>query len=160
MFYAMDDGIWLAAAERARQDSHDPDCQVGCVLVAADGRSVVSANRLADGVRADVPSRLARPAKYDWIQHAETTGVFRAAREGMPLEGARAYCTRHPCHGCASALAAAGVAVLVCPDPEFDHPTWGASMRRSQETLREAGVRFVSTGPRRLATEGALAAVA
>lgn len=45
--------------------------------------------------------------------HAEQNAVIQAARYGIPIEGAVAYCTHQPCVLCAKILINAGVAEVV-----------------------------------------------
>ncbi len=130
----------MAAAREARETSHDPHHQVGCVAIARDGRRITSANRVPGRLRCDVPERLERSAKQGWIAHAEALLVCDAARAGISLEGATVFTTRFPCDGCALVLVASGIVEVVSPAPDFDHPRWGASFRSSVEKFAEAGV--------------------
>ena len=41
--------------------------------------------------------------------HAETNGIYSAARRGVSLEGAHVYCTLSPCVNCARALVQVGI---------------------------------------------------
>jgi deoxycytidylate deaminase len=135
----------LAAAVAASRESHDPDSVVGCFIVALDGTVVSAANRVPDGLRPE-PRRVSRPAKADWVDHAETLAIFRAASRGVCTRGARLVSSRFPCHLCAPGIISSGIAVVAAPDPEVDHGRWGHSFRLSLEMLLEAGVRLESLG--------------
>lgn len=64
--------------------------------------------------------------------HAEQNAVIQAARYGIAMEGATAYCTHQPCVLCAKILLNAGVVDIVFRDP-YPDPL-------SDELLREAGL--------------------
>ena len=133
-----DDEIWMEAARGARSCSHDPHHQVGCAVVARDGRHVVAANRIPSKLKRDVAARLERDGKKDWICHAETMAVCSAARAGIPTAMATIYSTRYPCDICALNIIAAGFCEVVSPAPDFAHPRWGESFRKAEAKFREA----------------------
>ena len=64
--------------------------------------------------------------------HAEQNAVIQAAKHGIAMDGATAYCTHQPCVLCAKILINAGVVEIVYreayPDP------------LSEEMLAEAGI--------------------
>jgi len=132
----------LALANEAARASDDPDTQVGCVIGCVDGTNVTSANKLPIGV-VPLRERTKRPAKYDWIQHAEQRAIAKAARLGISTAGATMGLPWFPCPPCAQAIVTAGIAVLVCNQPEFDHPKWGAGFHVASTILEEGGVRVV-----------------
>jgi dCMP deaminase len=134
------DQIWMEAALEARRCSHDPHHQVGSAIVARDGRHIVAANRIPSKLKRDVADRLERPTKAGWICHAESMAVCSAARAGIPTALATIFSTRFPCDGCALFLIASGIAEVVSPAPDFDHPRWGLSFRAADEKFREACV--------------------
>jgi dCMP deaminase len=72
--------------------------------------------------------------------HAEQNAVIQAAKHGIAMDGATAYCTHQPCSLCAKILLNAGVVDIVYRDP-YPDPL-------SAELLAEAGVI-----PRRLAPQ-------
>ena len=74
--------------------------------------------------------------------HAEQNAVIQAAKHGIAMDGAIAYCTHQPCVLCAKILLNAGVVDIVYRDP-YPDPL-------SEEILAEAGV-----VPRRLLLAGA-----
>lgn len=137
---AATDHTWMQAALEARGCSHDPHHQVGCVAVAVDGRHVISANRIPGRLHRDVPERLEWPLKGEWIAHAEFMAICGAARVGVSLARSTFYSTRFPCDACALAIIASGAMEVVSPPPDFGHPRWGESFRRSDAKFREAGV--------------------
>jgi len=74
--------------------------------------------------------------------HAEQNAVIQAAKHGIAMDGATAYCTHQPCVLCAKILLNAGVVDIAFREP-YPDPL-------SEELLSEAGVT-----PRRLAARGA-----
>lgn len=82
--------------------------KVGCVA-RNDERLVLGTgyNGLPRGV-ADLPERMARPAKYLWTAHAEENLVAQAARQ--VLKGSTVTVTHLCCNACARMLINAGVA--------------------------------------------------
>lgn len=102
--------FFMAEAELVAMRSKDPSTKVGAVAVDADFNTICNGyNGLPRGV-ADLPERLERPEKYDWIIHAEANLVATAALAGRSLKGAAVFVTHYPCSGCAGLLAQAGVA--------------------------------------------------
>ena len=64
--------------------------------------------------------------------HAEQNAVIQAAKHGIAMDGATAYCTHQPCVLCAKILLNAGVVDIVYRDPYPDE--------LSAQLLAEAGV--------------------
>jgi len=119
---AMTDKQRMAIATHVASFSEDPDTQVGCVVIAADGAILsTGANRPARGVRVkQAPERLLRPAKYQWIEHAERDAIAAAARRGVALQGATMYLPWFPCAACANSIVNVGIDALVCYKPSAD----------------------------------------
>jgi dCMP deaminase len=69
--------------------------------------------------------------------HAELNAIIQAALHGISLRGATCYLTHFPCHGCAKALANAGVVRVVYKegyriDPNAEDVFRWASMETDQ----------------------------
>lgn len=114
-----------ALAERA-VGLTEPNPRVGCVITAADGRTVLGRGHTQAAGEA----------------HAEVMALRDAAARGLDVRGGIAHVTLEPCshHGrtapCCDALVAAGIArvMVACGDP--NPMVNGAGIRR----LREAGL--------------------
>ena len=121
--------------------SKDRSRQVGCVLVGSDN-SVRSLgfNGFPRGLNDDEDERHERPSKYLWTEHAERNAIYAAARNGISLVGCRIYLPWFPCVDCARAIVQAGLAELICFEPDFTDLQWGEGFRVSVELLQEAGV--------------------
>ncbi|GAB3776571.1 bifunctional diaminohydroxyphosphoribosylaminopyrimidine deaminase/5-amino-6-(5-phosphoribosylamino)uracil reductase RibD [Ramlibacter monticola] len=125
----MDQALALAA----RAVGHtEPNPRVGCVIVAADGRTVLGQGHTQPAGQA----------------HAEIMALRDAAARGHDVRGATAWVTLEPCahHGrtgpCCDALASAGIARVVASLTDPNPLVAGQGFAR----LRAAGV-AVETGP-------------
>ncbi|MBA2674039.1 bifunctional diaminohydroxyphosphoribosylaminopyrimidine deaminase/5-amino-6-(5-phosphoribosylamino)uracil reductase RibD [Ramlibacter sp.] len=121
----------LALAARAIGLS-EPNPRVGCVLVAADGRTVLGQGHTQAAGQA----------------HAEVMALRDAAARGQDVRGATAYVTLEPCshHGrtgpCCDALIAAGIGRVVASLADPNQRVAGQGFAR----LRAAAIE-VQTGP-------------
>jgi dCMP deaminase len=107
------DEYFLAIAEQVSTRSPDPTTKHGCILVGPD-RRVISTGY--NGPVSGLPNDLAcleRPAKYDWMIHAEDNAVAYARCD---LRGATAYVTGTPCAACFRRLLQAGIRRIVQGD--------------------------------------------
>jgi deoxycytidylate deaminase len=86
---------------------------------------------------------LDRDFKLATIIHAEKNAIFNAAKNGSQTEGATAYITWPPCSQCASALLQAGVAKVVCPNPNSGPERWVTNFLLANELLYESGVKVL-----------------
>ena len=127
-------------AEHAAKKSKD-STQVGAVLVAPNGRSVLltAFNGPPPGVL-DLPERRERPLKYKFSAHSERNLIATAARHGIRTEGTTVYCTHRCCSACASEMVAAGIRAFFYGPGRFggDDEQWGFA----STMLGEAGVSY------------------
>ena len=128
-------GPWMEQAlALARQavGLAEPNPRVGCVIVAADGRTLLGQGHTQPVGQA----------------HAEVMALRDAAARGNDVRGATAYVTLEPCshHGrtgpCCDALVAAGIGRVVASLPDPNPKVGGQGFER----LRAAGVEVV-VGP-------------
>lgn len=137
--------FFIEMAGLVASKSKDPSTKVGCVIV-GEGNTVLSVgfNGFARGVNESDPSRWERPAKYNWVCHAEFNAVVNAARNGVRLLGARAYLNWDPapCEGCAKAFIQAGIVEVIGPDIPFTGVGAGVNYHSDigAQMLQEAGV--------------------
>ena len=140
------DRRFLALALHLAEWSKDPTTKVGCVIVGPSNEvRALGYNGVPRNVR-DLPKRLSRPDKYQWIEHAERNAIYMAARTGVRLEGCRMYLSWFPCVECARAIVQVGITELVAVEPDWTVEPWGPQLRAAARLLREAGVqiRYVS----------------
>jgi dCMP deaminase len=115
--------------------------KVGAVLVAA-GTEITGCNAFPPGIK-PLPERAAGDNRFIWLEHAERSALFEAARRGIATNGATLLSTYFPCTDCARALIQSGVKTLMTPRPEYDDPVWGESFRTSAALLAEGAVDVV-----------------
>ena len=108
------------ADKYASKTSTDDETKVGAIAVSKKELDLLrktkllpdsilcSANTFTEGAH-DIGLPRVRPGKHDYIVHAETNLVFKAARKGVPLEGNIVLCTLSPCHNCLRSLWQSGV---------------------------------------------------
>jgi dCMP deaminase len=116
----------MGFAEHAATKSKD-STKVGAVLVDEEGTVLLTGyNGPPRGVH-DLPTRRARPQKYQFVSHAEQNLVAFAARKGIRTDGLSVFVTHMCCAGCAKTLIQAGIRKVVygpgktsMPAEEFD----------------------------------------
>jgi dCMP deaminase len=137
------------AYEFAIEHSTDPSTQNGAVLVKESEIVASGANHFPRGVQ-ELPERWQRPAKYQFVEHAERNAIFDAARNGVPTSGLTMYCPWFACADCARAIIQAGIVEVVGHyDPHaeyrFGQPVsdvWKNSIKVALGMLEEAGVKM------------------
>lgn len=138
------DAIFLReACKVGLAESHDPHTQNGALLRAYNGAIVVAANRLPPEVVVST-ARLERPAKYQFVEHAERGAIFAAAKAGIATDRATLYCPWFACADCARAIILAGVTRVVghtVPRAQANG-RWAESIAAADQMLREAGVQI------------------
>lgn len=98
-------------------------------------------------VNDNVPERWERPEKYLWVCHAETNSVLNCAQRGYSSEGTTLYTQGVPCAGCADAIVQGGIIGIVIHkqwqeyEKKFGQKKWIESAERSEEKLKEAGIK-------------------
>jgi dCMP deaminase len=115
--------------------------RVGAVLVAA-GTEIAACNTFPPGIH-PLPERAVGENRFIWLEHAERTALFEAARRGLSTDGGLLVSTYFPCTDCARAIVLSGVKTIATPRPEFDDPVWGESFRTSAAILGEGAVEVV-----------------
>jgi dCMP deaminase len=127
-------------AKHVSEWSRDPSTRVGCVIVGTSNEiRAIGYNGLPRSIE-DSPSRLERPQKYAWVEHAERNAIYAAARAGVPLEGCRMYVSWFPCIDCARAIVQVGITHIFGIEPDWVSEPWGPQFRTSKTLLEEAGV--------------------
>jgi dCMP deaminase len=141
----MDDSVetLLERAITAAADSPNQIRKVGAVLVTADRATEIAAcNSFPPGIR-NLPERVVGDNRFIWLEHAERSAIFKAAKRGVATDGGTLVSTYFPCTDCARAIIQAGVKTVATPRPEFDDPVWGESFRTSAAILAEGAVEVV-----------------
>jgi len=138
------DEYFIRLAMLIAEKSKDPSTKVGCVIVGPDneirstGFNGFARGVVETGVHED---RWERPAKYEWVEHAERNAVYNAARTGVALKGCRAYLNWEPtpCIECAKGFIQAGIIEVIGSNLPFSHnKDWKFDISRVM--LNEAGL--------------------
>lgn len=133
----------------AKKNSHDPDRQVGAVLVSELGdflSSGTNAPVTALGMDIDASHRKIEQDpdwKYLALEHAERNAISAAHSKCRKTQGATMYVTLHPCADCARAIIAAGIKKLVLVDaPEATErdDRWAKHYTAAKEMLAQAKI--------------------
>lgn len=126
-------------------NSPDPSTQNGAVLVRSNTvyTNTFACNQFPPGVQY-TEDRWERPAKYEYIEHAERGAIYSAARQGIPTQGLTLVCPWAACADCARAIICAGVQTLVTMSPHGNtHTRWQGTIDTALVMLEEAGVGVV-----------------
>jgi len=108
------DHYFLDLVRTVSTKSKDPHTQIGCVIVAPDrAMRTTGYNSFVRSLDDSVAERSERPEKYWWIEHAERTAIYNAARMGTSLNGCTIYVPSLPCVDCARAIVSVGIREVV-----------------------------------------------
>lgn len=104
------DKYYLDICRAVAARSKDPRTKVGAVIVgpAHEIRST-GYNGFPRGMKDEIPERWDRPAKHDFMIHAEMNAIVNAARCGTALEGCDLYADMLPCPNCCKAIVQARI---------------------------------------------------
>lgn len=129
----------------AQTESEDPLTKNAAILINTQQEIIgQGANRLPQRVYAE-PSRLERPAKYDYIIHAEQNAIAQAARLGFATNNATLFSPWAACSACARLIIQAGISKVVAHKPLMDqtHMHWPDQIAKAKTMFNEAGVEFI-----------------
>lgn len=138
-----DDIGWMRGALTwALTASNDPRTQNGALLLSSCGTDhVLGSNRFPAGVEVR-PERLDPAVKLKYMEHAERSAIYAAARAGMRTRGSTLYCPWFACVECSRAIICAGVSRVVgLQKPRLLTPDrWQKTIAEADELLKEAGI--------------------
>ena len=139
----------IAQLAAVRDLSHDPDRQVGVLIVDNQGNILSSgSNKPPEAYhysRADTHNAVKSDPlwKYYMLEHAERNAVINAMQNGVDLHGSTLYGTLFPCADCARAVVAAGVVRVVVPASGLNPPRdqkWREHYEYAQKVFELSGV--------------------
>lgn len=139
------DQMALGACYYLASKSPDPSTQNGA-MVAWNSLTIGEGyNRFANGVH-ETPERWERPAKYDYVVHAEVAAVTSALRAGARMATSTLYVVWYACTDCAKVIIESGCKHVVghkqlAEFAEEHSPGWTASIATALTMLDEAGVK-------------------
>lgn len=139
----------MIAALAEASSAADAATQSAAAIISADGDLVaLAANGFPPGVVAN-PDRLRWPVKHDFIEHAERSAIYSAARHGHALEGATIVAPWACCAECARAIVAVGIVRLVRFPSSFEQAParWHTLAAVGEQIMVEAGVEIVEIDP-------------
>lgn len=108
---------YMDMARVVAQRSHDAETQVGAVLVNNSSGAII-ATGYNGFVRSAPDAKLpnTRPAKYEYIVHAEQNLIANCARHGISMDDTTLICTLSPCKLCMRLLYNCGITKVVVKD--------------------------------------------
>ncbi len=106
------DELFLSIAFKVAERSHDAQTHCGAVIV--NGKDIIATgyNGFMRNIDDSVLPNM-RPAKYDWMIHAEHNAILACARQGKSTLGTIMYVTGHPCQYCCQYIQQAGIQEVV-----------------------------------------------
>lgn len=136
------DEFWIRRLPSVAFKSDDPDTQTACIIVSSYGLGIAeAANRIPDGAEYSLERRR-RPAKYTWIQHAESRAIAMLAGTTHSAARGTMYLNWFPCMTCAQLIVQAGITTLYTNKAQYEcraaDPRYG--FVDSMTLLTEAGV--------------------
>jgi deoxycytidylate deaminase len=117
----LDRSILKLARTWAADMSHDPDTKVGAAVYDPVTNGMhFGINGFPKKVH-EGPARWAKPAKYDFVIHAEVNAIIKALQSlGSDVSRCTLYCTHKPCSKCAGMAIQVGIKNIVYVDTHWD----------------------------------------
>ena len=135
------DEYFLSIADVVRQKSKDTSTKVGAVLVINNSIFSTGFNGFPIGIDETDLNRWERPAKYEYVCHAERNAIALAARKGSATLGATLYLVGlPPCTECAKMIIQSGIIRVIFRSVRAIDQTWAKDLEFSRQLLEEAGV--------------------
>ena len=136
---------WLRLAHEVAGWSKD-QVQVGAVIFDANRNPRgFGYNGIPRGLDDQTPSRLQKPLKNWYFEHAERNVIYSCARNGISCDGCTIAVTHWPCTDCTRAIIQSGLKHVIvderCLDPQgVFYQKWQDQIAESQLMLSEAGI--------------------
>ncbi len=132
-------------------NSPDPSTHSGVVITSRSGDIISTGfNNFPQNVK-NMPDRLIRPLKYQYIEHAERNAIYEAARDGRSTKGGILYVNWLPCIECSRAIIQSGIKRVIVHKAGQDAFTnsrqsaennWKSDHEKVINLLQEADVEF------------------
>jgi len=130
----------MRAAYKAAEHSNDDSTQNGAVMLIGD-TFITECNHYPEKVKI-TPERLARPLKYEFIEHAERGIIYKAAKFGLPTDQQTMIVPWAACSNCARAIVQSGVKKIIvhqeCMDKTPDR--WKESIDIAMQIMHESEI--------------------
>jgi len=135
---------YLKLAYQIALASEDESTQNGVVLVGSNF-TTTGWNQTTKGIPY---SRVQKDpsTKYDFVEHAERSVIYKAARMGYSTNGSVLFAPWSACSDCARAIVQANISTVYRLQKALDHSPerWLTSIELGDEILLSGGVRVVS----------------
>lgn len=132
---------YLKRAYATAQKSNDPSTHVGAVLIPSDSH-MASQNPIIYGYNEIIglgqhSERADRPAKYEYVVHAEERTIAHAARYGKRTERGFMFAPWFACMDCAKHIGEAGIRQVVGHITPFAHTpeSWIETIQKAHRML-------------------------
>ena len=108
---------YMDIAEAVAQRSHDAETKVGAVLINNTSGAIIATgyNGFVRGADDEMLPNT-RPAKYEYIVHAEQNLICNSARHGISMNNCSLVCTLSPCKLCMRMLLNCGITKVIAKE--------------------------------------------
>lgn len=108
---------YMDIAEAVAQRSHDAETKVGAVLINNTSGAIIATgyNGFVRGADDKILPNT-RPAKYEYIVHAEQNLICNSARHGISMNNCSLVCTLSPCKLCMRMLLNCGITKVIAKE--------------------------------------------
>lgn len=130
---------WLTKAEEIAQNSADPDCKVGAVIVNNSNEILsIGYNNFPEAIDQCETIYSNKTRKLYRVLHAEIRAILDST---VSLKNSTIYVTPlHPCSQCAAAIIHSGIKRVVIKWNKSSGKTWAENFTESSKMLQEANV--------------------
>ncbi len=136
---------WLKDCYEYSKNSNHPSTHNGALLIKNDKVILKGTNRLPPGVE-EKPERFEGDNKHLYPNHAERDLVYKAAKDGIKMDGLDMVMPWLPCIACANAVISSGIKTLIVHAQMIDRTRegWVEELENAVEIMQEAGVEIVA----------------
>lgn len=142
------DVLFMRKVYEIASKSKDPRTKIGAVLVIDKQDPLSGYNGIPRHVK-DLPARMERPEKYNWMEHAERNIINMAAKKGISTDGGTLYTQGIPCSDCMRGVINCGIIEIVLHKQWEDistkitnKGTWRDFYHVSSTMANEAGIKI------------------
>lgn len=139
------DEYFLKICQEVATRSHDANTQFGCLFVRDKAIICTGYNGFPSGSDDDnLPnSRDINKYKLLFLNHAEESAIYYAARKGISLEGCTFYCLGHPCSACCRRLISVGVKDWVIGNKQYQADDQEILLREFLTKSYDISIRYI-----------------
>lgn len=125
--------------------SKDPHTKVGCIILTENFNQILSTgiNGFPRKLKDDVPERLEKLNKLNYMSHSEANAIANAAKSGTSIDNSVIVITKFPCSTCSKLLIQSGIKKIYTVEPDYTSPTWGNDAKISEEMLKEVNIEII-----------------